>query len=403
MEVNGVPNVKTCLVLARDGMEVHTQTGWGKLEPKTGRSQSIKKPPEIETEIAVVGAGPAGLSAAAHASRFGAEVTVFDENPKIGGQLIKQTHMFFGSREHYARIRGVDISEKLLASRGRGVRIFTEASVIGYYPHHELAVIIDHRLHRVKAEKIIIATGASENMLAFPNNDLPGVYGAGAVQTLMNVYGILPGRRLLMVGAGNIGVIVAYQLLQAGVEVAAIVEALPTIGAYQVHASKIRRSGVPILTRHTVKMALGKERVEGATIVRIDEKWKEIKGSQRDLDVDTICLAVGLKPTTELLYQAGCKMVNIPEFCGEVPFRDENLETTVKGIYVAGDASGIEEASSAMLEGRLAGLDAVEKLKGGNTETGRSKEEVKKSLAELRAGPFGEKIRIGEIKLKKKG
>jgi sarcosine oxidase subunit alpha len=214
------------------------------------------------------------------------------------------------------------------------------------------------------------------------------------------VYGILPGKRLLMVGAGNIGVIVAYQLVQAGVEVAAIVEALAEIGAYQVHASKIRRCGVPILTRHTVRRAIGRDRVEGATIVQIDDHWKEIPGTERELELDTICLAVGLRPSSELFAQAGCRMVHVPELGGEVPFRNENLETSVEGIYVAGDAAGIEEASSAMLEGRLAGLDAAEKLAGESDEITELKNKVKADLIQLRAGPFGEKIRIGEQKLK---
>jgi sarcosine oxidase subunit alpha len=94
-------------------------------------------------------------------------------------------------------------------------------------------------------------------------------------------------------------------------------------------------------------------------------------------------------------------MLNIPELGGEVPVRDENMETSVAGIYVIGDASGIEEASSAMLEGRLAGLDAAEKIKGQSKEIRTIKEQVQQSLRELRAGPFGEKIRIGEEKLHK--
>jgi sarcosine oxidase subunit alpha len=85
-------------------------------------------------------------------------------------------------------------------------------------------------------------------MIPFKGNDIPGVYGAGAIQTLMNVYGIAPGKKVLMVGAGNIGVIVAYQLLQAGIEVAAVIEGLPRIGAYLVHSAKIKRLGVPIYT-----------------------------------------------------------------------------------------------------------------------------------------------------------
>lgn len=401
MNVNGVPNVKTCLVFAEEGMEVRSQTGWGTLETIRGMNVlSRARIPILETELAIVGGGPAGLSAAVYASRFGARVMVFDENPRIGGQLIKQTHMFFGSRDHYAQIRGIDIGDRLIQSLTKQVQIFPETPVIGYYPPHQLAVVKDQKLHKVKAKKIIISTGASENMLTFQNNDLPGVYGAGAVQTLMNVYGILPGKRVLMVGAGNIGVIVAYQLIQAGVGVVAIVEALREIGAYQVHASKIRRCGVPILTRHTVKRAMGRDKVEGATIVQIDKDWQEIPGTERDFKLDTICLAVGLKPSSELFAQAGCRMIHIPELGGEVPIRNDNLETSIDGIYVAGDVAGIEEASSAMLEGRLAGLDAVEKLKGKSEEITTLKKQIQNNLKELRAGPFGRKIRTGEKKLK---
>jgi sarcosine oxidase subunit alpha len=402
MEVNGIPNVKTCIVMAEQGMDVRSQQGWGRLQELSSTNKFNKSSiPVLETEIAVVGAGPAGLSAAIYASHFGADIMVFDENSRIGGQLIKQTHMFFGSKDHYARVRGIDIGEKLVLELSKKVNIFTNTPVIGYYHPDQLAVIIDQKLQIVKTKKIIIATGASENMLMFPNNDLPGVYGAGAVQTLMNVYGILPGKRVLMIGAGNIGLIVTYQLLQANVEVAAVVEALPKIGGYQVHASKIRRCGVPILTRHTIKHVTGEDKVQGATIVKLDENWKEIPGTEQDIEVDTVCLAVGLRPTAELLLQAGCRMANIPELGGEIPVRNENLETSVKGIYVAGDTAGIEEASSAMLEGRLAGLDAVEKLKGRSTEISELKKAVRVNLKELRAGPFGKKIRIGEEKLLK--
>ena len=400
MEVNGVPNVKTCMVLAEPGMTVKTQTGRGILKQTGNR---LKDPSyeiqELETDIAVVGGGPAGLSAALYASKFGARVMVFDENPHIGGQLIKQTHMFFGSREHYAKVRGIDISQKLIESMSDLVKLYPATPVIGFYPPFELAVLKDSRLTRVKAKKIIVATGASENMLVFPNNDLPGVYGAGAVQTLMNCHGILPGKTVLMIGAGNIGVIVSYQLLQAGVQVAAVVEAQPVIGAYQVHASKIRRCGVPILTRHSIQKAWGKDHVEGATIVRLDDRWKAVPGSEQDLNVDTICLAVGLSPSSEIFALAGCRMSYIPELGGEVPWRDANMMTSVEGLYVAGDVAGIEEASSAMLEGRLAGLDAVEKIKGADSDIEQLKKETRGMLHALREGPFGDKVRIGITKL----
>jgi len=399
-EVNGMPNVKTCMVLAEEGMAVHSQTGWGSLKKlEQGVGIPLPELPVIPTEIAIVGAGPAGLSAARAASQFGARVAVFDENNIVGGQLIKQTHKFFGSKKQHASVRGIDISDALLSGLKNQIQLFTETPVIGFYAPFQLAAIHRRKLHRVVPNKIIVATGASENMLAFPNNDLPGIHGAGAAQTLMNVYGILPGKRVLMVGAGNIGAIVTYQLLQAGVEVAAVIEAAPQIGAYQVHASKIRKCGVPVLTRHTLKAALGNDRVEGAVVVQVDNTWNPIPGTERHFQVDTICLAVGLRPTIELLSQMHCRMSNIPELGGEVPWRNQWMETSVENVYVAGDASGIEEASSAMLEGTLAGLDAAEKLLGPSETLSIFKRETSQDLAELRAGPFGEKIRIGEKKL----
>jgi len=153
------------------------------------------------------------------------------------------------------------------------------------------------------------------------------------------------------------------------------------------------------LTSHTIQRAYGNNRVEGATIVQLDEKWQEISGNERDVEVDTICLSVGLNPASEILSQAGCRMIYIPELGGHVAWHDENMETTVKGIYVAGDVAGIEEASSAMLEGRMAGIAAAESLKGSSDEIQGLKKEVRKGLKSLREGPFGEKTRIGEKKM----
>lgn len=403
MEVDGVPNVKTCMVLARPGMIVRRQAGWGKLPSEgTVTDFSRREIPELKTDVAIIGGGPAGLSAGIYAARLGVKALIFDENNRPGGQLIKQTHMFFGSREHYAKIRGIDIGEKLVQQLNElGVALFTGAAVIAYFHPHTLAIIHQGQLKRVVAKKIIIATGASENMLAFENNDLPGVYGAGAVQTLMNVYGILPGQRVLMIGAGNIGVIVSYQLLQAGVTVVAVIEGLPTIGAYQVHASKIARTGVPILTSHTIKRALGTDYVEGAEIVKVNAQWAEIAGTEQRLAVDTICLSVGLNPAAEILAQAGAKMRFIPALGGNVALHNENLETTVSGLYVAGDVSGIEEASSAMLEGRLTGLAAAESLLGTTPAIEQMKQAVAQGLQQLREGPFGAKTRRGNSELKR--
>lgn len=343
-------------------------------------------------EIAVVGAGAAGMAAAIEAGRTGARVTVIDENERPGGQLFKQIHRFFGSEVHRAGTRGVQIGLDLLKeAEEAGVKTRLDTVVYGIFPNKCLGVISKNHSDELEADVIILATGANENALAFPGWTLPGVMGAGATQTLINIHRVLPGSRVLMVGAGNVGLIVSYQLLQAGADVVAIIEGLPEIGGYGVHASKIRRAGVPILTEHTVLWAEGKETVERAVITQVDGTWKPVAGTEQILEVDTICLAVGLSPLAELAWMAGCEFSYIPTLGGWVPIHDENMQTTLPGIYVAGDLAGIEEASTAMEEGRLAGLGAAEALGYlSRQEAEEKKAEVGKRLAALRIGSFGE-------------
>ncbi|MCL5780672.1 MAG: NAD(P)/FAD-dependent oxidoreductase [Firmicutes bacterium] len=349
------------------------------------------------TEIAIVGGGPAGLAAALKAAKLGARVLLIDRNDYLGGQLIKQTHRFFGSKEQRASERGIDIVRELAGevTANENIQVMTEATALGYYEDGVLLVEQHNKISAIKPNRLIIATGGAEKTLLFPNNDLPGVYGAGAVQTLVNVFGVKPGKKVLMVGAGNIGVIVSYQLLQAGVEVAAIIEAAPRIGAYWVHAAKVVRAGVPIHTRHTIQRAHGEKEVTGATVVQLDDNWQPVPGTQKEIDADVICLSVGLTPLTELLWQAGCKMVFVPELGGNVPLRNEHLETSVPGIYVAGDVAGIEEASAAMMEGALAGLNAAAGLGYTSESLEADLQYVLAQLEGLRSGPVGEKIRKG--------
>jgi sarcosine oxidase subunit alpha len=350
--------------------------------------------------VAVVGGGPAGLSAALVAARLGCRVTLIDDCDRPGGQLVKQTHKFFGEKSHYCGTRGMDIAAILardLAGLPVDVRLAT--SVVGLYRGNRLGLADRLGFSRLHYRALIVATGAAENTLPFPNNDLPGVYGAGAVQTLMNVHGIRPGRRVLMVGSGNIGIIVSYQLLQAGIEVVAVVEALPRVGGYHVHAAKLIRLGVPVLTSHTVLAAHGTDCVTGATISRVNRRFRPVKDTERRLRVDTICIAVGLTPLSEILWQAGCRMIYVPELGGHVAWHDDEMQTSIEGIFLAGDVSGIEEASTAMLEGRTAGARAAIAL-GGESDAARAI--ITRSRAELcaiREGPFSLKVVCGKNRL----
>ncbi|RLF83902.1 sarcosine oxidase subunit alpha [Thermococci archaeon] len=399
MKVNGIPNVRTCITLVEEGMQIERQKEKPML-PKTMKPPKWKEPQRIEADVVVIGGGPAGMMAAINASDAGAKVVLLDENPMLGGQLVKQTHKFFGKREQFAGVRGIKIAEILQEElKKRNVEIFLETSALMLLQNGEEKLVVgvkkNKELVEFKGKTVVVATGAMERMIPFENNDLPGVYGAGAIQTLMNTYGVKPGDRVLIVGAGNVGLILAYQLYQAGVKVEAIVEAMPKIGGYFVHAAKVRRLGIPILTRHTILRAEGNEKVERAIVAQLDEKWNVIPGTEKVFDVDVIALAVGLRPSIELLHQVGCQIKYVPELGGHVVIRDSRMETTVKGIFVAGDSAGIEEATTAMLEGKIAGIGAALIAGVASSEWLKKIEEAQKELEVFRSGPFGRKVLEG--------
>jgi len=444
MTIDDVPNVRTCMVNVKEGMNVSRQSGFPNADhdllsimdkmgfyfslasgfyhrkmihpafmrgtylkiltrfvglghlPKKSVDRTEGSKVSVEADVVIIGGGPAGLTATLEAGKRCSKVILIDDKRMLGGQLVKQTHRFFGDARNYAGVRGIRIAEKL-TKQIRGLQNITTVlgcDVFGIYNGHIVAAAQENRLLKIHAKKIIIATGAYERTLVFENNDLPGVYGAGGVQTLMNTYAVMPGEKALVVGSGNVGLILAYQLLQAGVNVVAIVEALPRIGGYMVHAAKVRRQGVEILTSHTIVKAIGRKRVQGAIIAKIDNSFKPIPGTDRKIDCDLICIAVGLTPTYELASHAGAQLQFVPELGGFVARRTKYMEVA-DGVYVAGDVSGIEEATTAMLEGQIVGVHASLKSGFGLPGDEEQLEAWIKRLDEDRSGPFGEKIRRG--------
>lgn len=344
-------------------------------------------------DMIVIGAGPAGLSAAIEAAKKGIRPIVFDENAKPGGQLFKQIHKFFGSKEHKAKVRGFKIGEELLQEAEKyGVEVVLNATVVGLYPEKEVTVRVGNEIKHYKGDAVLVATGASENMVHFKGWTLPGVIGAGAAQTMMNLHHIKPGKKVLMLGSGNVGLVVSFQLLQAGCEVVALADAAPRVGGYGVHAAKVARCGVPFYLSHTIVEAKGTDHVTGVVIGQVGPDWKVIPGTEKEFEVDTICLAVGLSPMSQLLNQAGCQMKDTKG--GYVPDCKEDGSTSVPGIFAAGDVSGIEEASSAMIEGRMSGATIACYLGYIEEDEKNARiEELEAQLDTLRQGMFAPKNR----------
>ena len=336
--------------------------------------------------MAVIGAGPAGLCAALEAARAGVSVVVLDENDRGGGQLFKQIHRFFGSRHHGAGRRGFEIAVDLIEDcLQAGVEVRLSSTVLAFFAGGELMIDGPDDVYLLVPEATVVATGASEKSLAFPGWTLPGIMGAGAAQTLVNVHGVLPGKRVLMAGSGNVGLIVTYQLLQAGAEVVGIVDIADRVGGYGVHHDRVSREGVPFYLRHRLLAAEGEQGVESVVVENMDDS------SALRFRADSLCLALGLTPLAELAAMRGCRMVYEDALGGFLPWHDGHMRTDRDRVYVAGDAAGVEEASVAMEEGRMAGLSAAEDLEALNArQAARRKASVRKRLEGLRGGPYGE-------------
>jgi sarcosine oxidase subunit alpha len=335
--------VKSCMTPLQAGMDVRPADDLPEL-PEAGKAVEPGDVPEVRTDVLIIGAGPAGLSAAVELGRLGIPTLLVDDKREPGGKLVLQTHKFFGSVEDsQAGTRGIRIGRRLAeaVSADPHVTVWPDSTVLYVYSDRKVGVLRDNRYVLVSPKVVLNAAGAREKSLVFPGNHLIGVYGAGAFQTLVNRDLVRPSRRLFIVGGGNVGLIAGYHAVQAGITVVGLAEALPECGGYKVHADKLKRLGVPVYTSHTVLSANGGERVESVTIAAVDERFRPLPGTERTFACDTLLIAVGLDPISEFTAQAG--QAGLP-------------------VFAAGDAAEIAEASSAMFNGRIAGLAVARAL-----------------------------------------
>jgi NADPH-dependent 2,4-dienoyl-CoA reductase/sulfur reductase-like enzyme/ferredoxin len=343
--VHGRP-LKSCMTRVVEGMVVDSCDGRPIL-PADDTNRPLGRPGERRTQVLVLGGGPAGLCAAVELGRLGVEVLIVDDKPELGGKLTLQTHQFFGSvADCWAGTRGIDIGHILAAQVGElpNVSVWLESSAVGVFRDGKVGVVTPGGYRLVEFDAILVTLGAREKGLSFPGCDLPGVYGAGAFQTLVNRDLIKASSQIFIVGGGNVGLIAAYHALQAGIDVMGLVEALPEVGGYKVHADKIRRLGVPIWTGHTVLRANpddSGERLASVTTAALDQRWQPVAGTERTFEVDTLLVAVGLGSCDELLIKS--------------------KELGIKA-YAAGDTAEIAEASAAIFSGRITGRQIANDL-----------------------------------------
>ncbi len=354
------------------------------------------------TELAVVGAGPAGMAAAVVAAQAGARVTVVDEYSRPGGQYWKQLPRAFELADpgalgsQYARGHA-------FATRLGHPNIELLADTLVWGVAADGALLLQHGAEgeRLAYDALVLATGAYDRPIAFPGWDLPGVITAGAVQTLVKSQRVLPGRNVLLVGSGPFLLPVAEQLLLGGGRVAAVIEAttprtwLPYAprawghwdrfreGAH--YLDTLRRHHVPIRTGQIVLRAEGRERVERVTVAAVDSDWRPCPGTEETYLVDTLAIGYGFLVSTELAQLLGCAMRWDPYQEQELPIHDQEQQSTVTGVYVAGELTGVAGAEVALVEGYVAGLAAAARL--GKLSAAQAQprlEQARRRLAYLR-------------------
>jgi NADPH-dependent 2,4-dienoyl-CoA reductase/sulfur reductase-like enzyme len=328
-----------------------------------------------EREIVVVGGGPGGLSAALAAARAGAQVTLIDGYARSGGQYYRQPPERFMAQANQRQRQGRDLAQQV---REAGVEICPETIVWNLDDQKRLSTASPRGAGTLSAKVVILATGTVERLAAFPGWTLPGVISAGAAQTLLYQH-VLPGRRVLVAGTGPLLLVTGAELLEAGAQVAAVLEGARVLRRGTAHALSawgqwerlaegahslwtLARHGVPYRAGWGILAAHGTERVEGATIARLDADWRPIPGSEVEIACDTICAGWGFVPFNALSRLAGVQQEWRAEWGGEAPARDEHMQTSLPGLYAAGDGAGIGGYRMALLEGQIAGAAAAASL-----------------------------------------
>ncbi len=423
MTVDGVPNVRSCTEKVRSGMRVRHQNAWPSLDldflsllDNLGRFMPVgfyykvfhrpkflwklvqpiirrigglgvldmdpgerthSRHKNLHTQVAIVGGGPAGLSAALAAAGAGARVMLIDEQPSLGG------HLRFDTATHrdidgYDEASGHEIAASLAESvrSSDGVDVLSDAAVFGLYGGNELGITSSDHLIKLRADRVIVATGSYEEPLVFEKNDLPGVMLASTAQRLMRLYGVMPGRNAVVATATDRGYSVALDLLEAGVRVAGVVDSRPEFPHDVQSAETLRSRGILILTSYAVVRAEGRSRVDAVVATRLDNGAHA--GEERRIDSDLLCMSGGFQPADALLYQAGCRFNY-----------DQSLSETVPrelpdSVYAVGEVTGIHDLRASILQGELAGKEAATSLDiGEKSKTGTALEKLRRNLVTL--------------------
>jgi NADPH-dependent 2,4-dienoyl-CoA reductase/sulfur reductase-like enzyme len=380
IEVDGEPGQLACMTLVRAGMRLRRQPVAPGADPAAVPWPS---PAELvlRAGVLVVGAGPAGLAAAAEAAEAGADVLLVDERAALGGQYYKQLPASFG-QDQAAPDRQYAAGRALIGRvRAAGVRVQSGVRVWGADGPGRVYASRGRERFEIRAERLILATGAYERAVPFPGWTLPGVMTTGAGQGLLRGYRVTPGNRVLVAGNGPLNVQLAAELVRAGGTVAGLVELARIVSpgrALEVlrmtasapsltrdglgYLTVLRRARVPILTGRAVVRVEGDGRAQRAVVARLGPAGLPVPGTGITFDVDAVCVGLGFMPGNELARLLGLRYSVDPRTGGYEIERSPSGRTSHEHVWVAGDGAAVRGAKVAQSAGMLAGAEAAATL-----------------------------------------
>jgi NADPH-dependent 2,4-dienoyl-CoA reductase/sulfur reductase-like enzyme len=311
-------------------------------------------PRSVDAEVVVIGGGPAGMAAALSAWEWGARrVFLLERNPHLGGILNQCIHPGFGLRLFGEELTGPEYAERYIeALEKTGVEVLTDTTVLEVGEDRRVVAVNREGVWIFHARTVVFAVGCRERtrgMIRLPGTRPAGIFTAGCAQYLVNIEGYLPGRRAVILGSGDIGLIMARRLTLEGVKVEAVVEIRPTLsGLLRNYVQCLLDFRIPLLLSHTVLEVLGKERVEGVVVGKVDEKGNPV-GEKRLLPCDTLLLSVGLVPESELLKKSRIPLCPL----SGGPFVDEDFACDVPGFFACGNVVGVFDLVDYVTESAL--------------------------------------------------
>lgn len=316
-----------------------------------------------QVQLAIIGGGPAGLSAAIAARKAGVEdILLIERDRELGGILNQCIHAGFGLHTFGRELTGPEYAgEYVRQFRELNIPCLSGTMVLNLSPDRVLTVTgRETGLVQIQAQAVILAMGCRERprgALNIPGTRPAGIYSAGAAQRLVNVEGLMPGRDVVILGSGDIGLIMARRLTLEGAKVLCCVEAMPYSSGLQRNIVQcLQDFNIPLYLSHTITEIRGERRVESVVIAQVDADRSPIPGTERTLSCDTVLLSVGLIPENELTRQAGIELD--PRTRGAVVFED--METSLPGVFACGNVAHVHDlVDHVTAESRKAGAAAA--------------------------------------------